>query len=446
MPEDLLAEDNSNYVASARRIALLIVAVGALSAQLANEESQRRAAADLYGYLEKVLVVGGAVAAGGIAAGGEEQSAPSLKTPTQWQFMLAAMASGAYRAVKIDFDGTGPAFRAAGDPRGACDVTASPFVASDGPEASDGREAKVALAVMRPSRWEDMREEALPFEQVFIVRFGGDCVPMWKEAAFLVAKLGPEADDLALVLDDRVYEKLEVVWFLYRVNAQMTLEDADRFARFGEFLTAAQLKRLDCYAYPFLKASHSTFLQDLLVRHANEAKGRGYGADEWRQAAGDMAEAVLDPTGLWGFRFERGIAVRVATLVVMALSFSFLYRVRRLNSARDLREEPWAPLLPWGPAEVVGAAVWALGTVLAVVAVGWASRVYEGGVIEVGAEVHARIADGMHIYWPERVWLTISHPATCGPAAVMVATLLLMLGWLRVFKVAWEARRRRSTR
>ena len=122
---------------------------------------------------------------------------------------------------------------------------------------------------------------------------------------FLVAKLGDDDEDFALVLGDRACERLEVVWFLYRVRSRMTLQDAEareavRSAAFRASLTAAQLDRLDNYAYPLLKASHRAFLQELVVRHAAEAKGRPYGAEEWRQATRDMAAAVREPTGLRG--------------------------------------------------------------------------------------------------------------------------------------------------
>ena len=467
LPEDLLAQDNGKYVASARGIALLLVAVGALSGQLGYEESQRRAAAELYGYLEKVLVVGEAVAAGELAlaagesaaagagqaavaagelvADGGEKRGPSVGIPGGWRPMLDAMAGDAHRPVRVDVEGMGPEFATVGDATGRCPVTVWRYVASD--EASD---ARVALAVMRPSQWEHMPEQAVAFENLFLVRLGFGCVPMWKERAeYLVAKLGDDDEDFALVLEDRVYERLKVVWFRYRVNSRMTLQDVEdreavRSAVFGEFLTGAQLGRLDGYAYPFLKASHRGFLQELVLEHAVEATGRSYGAKEWRQATRDMAAAVLEPTGLWGFAFERQIAARAATLVVLALSASFLYRVRRLNPGRDLRDEPWGVLQPWGRAEVLGAAFWALVTVLGVAAVGWALRVYEGDVVEVGAVGQMKIADGKDISYAEQAWLLIAAPLVWGGIAVIAAEGFLLLGWCRVFKVARAARRRLS--
>ena len=464
LPDDLLAQDNGKYVASARGIALLLVAVGALNAQLGYEESQRRAA-DLCGYLEKMLVVGEAVAAGElavaagesaaageseaageVAAGGGEATSASVGISGDWQPTLAAMAGGAYRPVQVKFDGTGPRFATVGDATGRCPVTMWRYVASD-----EEIDEKVALAVMRPSHWEHMREQAVAFENVFLVRLGVRCMPAWDErAGFLVAKVGDDEKDFALVLGDRVYDRLEVVWFLYRVNSRMTLQDVEdreavRSAVFGEFLTAAQLERLDGDAYPFLKASHRAFLEELVVEHAVEAKGRAYGAEEWREALRDMASAVQEPTGLWGFAFERRFAVRAATLVVLALSASFLYRVRRLNPGRDLRDEAWGVMQPWGGVEVVVAAAWALVTVLGVAAVGWALWVYESGVAEVDAAVRTKIADGVEISCAERVWQVIAAPLSWGGFAVIAAEAFLLFGWLRVLKVVREARRRRSS-
>ena len=451
LPEDLLAQDNGKYVASARGIALLFVAVGALSGQLAYEELQRRAASELYGYLEKALVVGEALAAGETAEGtGElvvvprEESGSSAGIAGGWQPMLAAMAGEAYRAIEVNFDAKGPGFATVGDVTGKCSVRVSRYEASG--EASD---AKVALAVMQPSQWEYMPEQAVAFENLFLVSLGLPCVPSWEEGAeFLLAKLGNGDEDFALVLGDRTYQRLEVVWFLYRVNSRMTLQDVEdreavRSDVFGEFLSAAQLDRLDSYAYPFLKASHRAFLQGLVIEHAAEATGRPYRDEQWRQATRDMAAVVLEPTGLWGFAFERRVAVRAATLVVLALSLAFLYRVRRLNPGRDLRDEAWGVLQPRGAVEVVGAALWALLTALGVTAVGWALWVYEGGVVEVGAAVQMKIADGKDISWAEQVWLVIVAPFVWGGCAVIAAEGFLLLGWVRVFKVARAARRRR---
>ena len=55
VPRDVFAGDNSQYIASSRRHGLLIVAYGLVGAQLAWDESQRRAAAALYGHVEKIL-------------------------------------------------------------------------------------------------------------------------------------------------------------------------------------------------------------------------------------------------------------------------------------------------------------------------------------------------------------------------------------------------------
>ncbi|MDE0005601.1 MAG: hypothetical protein OXQ29_23165 [Rhodospirillaceae bacterium] len=443
LPEDLLAKDNGEYVASARRIALLLVAVGMLSAQVGCEELQRRAAADLYGYLEKVLVIGEAIA-GGIAADGGDGTVRPLPVSAPWERMLAAMAGSAYGTVKVDFDGTGPRFATAGDATGRCPVSVSRVVAADGAE-----DARVALAVMRPAQWEHMPEQAVGFGNVFLVDLGHPCVPSWQDGRrFLVAKLREQEDDFALVLGDGVYERLEVVWFLYRVKSRMTLQDAEdreavRSDLFGNFLTTAQLERLDGYAYPFLKASHRAFLQELVLRHASEAKAGFYEPEEWRRAAREMAAAALQPAGLWGFAFERRVAVRVATLVVLALSVSFHYRMRRLNPARDLRDQPWIALLPWGWGEVARASLWALLTGLAVAAVGWALWVYEGGVAELGASLRVKIAEGMEIPWWEQIWLVVSAPLSWGGAAVIAAGWFLSLGWYRVFEVALAARRSR---
>ena len=318
LPEYLLAQDNSKYVASARLSALLIVAVGVLSVQLASDESQRRTAADLYGYLEKVLVVGEAIAAD-TNTGAEQGAVEAPETPMQWQTMLALMAQGEYRLVDVDFDGLGAGFGTIGDPAGACAFKASRYT-----QTENAAGAKVALAVMRPSRYENIREEAAAFEDAFLVSFKDRCLAISEEGRdFLVAKIGADDKAFAVVLDDRIYERLGVVWFLYRVQTRSTLEgvedrDAVRIARFEKFLTAAQVKRLDSYAYPFLKASDKTFLQELLVRQANAATNRAYGLDEWRDAARDIGGDAVKPTGLWGFQFERGVVARLTPLVLLA--------------------------------------------------------------------------------------------------------------------------------
>ena len=253
------------------------------------------------------------------------------------------------------------------------------------------------------------------------------------------------------MLDDRIYKRLGVVWFRYRVKQRSTFGDAEerdatRVAVFKEFLTEAQVERLDAYAYPFLKASDSTFLKALIVQRAGAVKNRRYDRKDWRQAVRDMAESARDPTGLWGFQFERRMAVRAASLVVLALGLSFLYRVRRLNPGVDLGKQPWVVLVPWGLREGVGAVLWAGFTILAVAAVMWAIWVYEADVPEVPPVVEGAIADGETIGLWTRLWLVMSYAFVWGTVCAGLAGLFLTRGWLRVLVVIKEMRDCRKKR
>ena len=106
--------------------------------------------------------------------------------------------------------------------------------------------------------------------------------------------------------------------------------------------------------------------------------------------------------------------------------------------------EPWIVLLPWGARDLLGAVVLVGLTGLATLAVAWSTWVYEGGVPEIPDDVRVKIAEGADVGGWETLLLTMSDAFVWSVGATGTAGLFLVLGWVRVFQVAKEARQRRD--
>ena len=417
----IAAEDVGPYIASARRHVLFVVALGAFSAQLAWQESERREAADLYGYVESVLAVASSI--------GEHRWSPA---PQQfghkvadalvgegWQVKLKQMA-GPERELLEMAGGTGVRLGTAVDPGNAC----RPAVAALGRDEEEAVEG-VALAVRRVSIWGEAPHLTAAFADVFLVRAGSPCrraSASWQP--FAVARYNETG--LAVVLDERLHRRLGLWWLGYTppIDDQKASEGDERRSGWLAHASAAQLDRL-AGSEPYLMAVDAAHLKERVVRTAWAATHRSFELEQWREAIRAMVDDGLGPMGFWGFRLERSTATRAAPVVLLGLCLSFLYRVRRIDSAELASGEPWVVLMPRGLVEVVGAGMWAAATFAAVAGVAWATWVYEWSGRGVPGPYPWQDGPG--------AW------AIGAPALEVVAVGLLVWAWCRV----WATARRR---
>ena len=435
-----LAKDNAPYIVAARRRALAIVLVGALGVQLASDESERERAASLYGYVEKVLVLSAAVASASEWRKKDEEPllAGQLQWDLSWLPMFIDMVGSDRRLVPIEFNDADRLFATATDPANACKI-AIYHVA----ELDEGDDSGLALLVKFPSPGY-AGERLMTAQRAFIARVGTDCPAGLAEAGqtFLVVRYADGGS--GVVVDQRIAHRLGFLWPSSKFHEQVSRNSApdrqaNRKAWFGEFLTDAQLRRLDSYPSPFLKTLDETSLTERIVRHANAAAGQSFDLGEWRAAIRAIVDRNSGPIDLWGLRFERELAARAFPLLLLALGFSFLSCVRRLNPNCDLRAEPWTALRPRGVLETVGALAWAATTFVAVGAVSLAACTfdlcsYEPGVPGASDEIQRELGEG---FW-ELAWFMVTRPGFQGVSLAWLALLLLAIGWIQV----WSANRR----
>lgn len=441
---EAVATESGPYIASARLHVLLMVGLGGFCAIMAWEESDRRRVGELFGYVEKALVVAEAVDAAAWTADGEtteSRDAGSLGIRAEWWPPFAAMAGPHARFAARRIERAGTRLATTADSIGECGVEVFAVAALE-----DAPRTGLALAVMYPSGWETMAERRVSLADAYVVRFGGRCPVLAREAdAFLVARYGADGDGYAVVLGEPVHEALGMGWIGFRMASRRSLENVEdraqaRLGRFGPYLSQAQLERLDDRVYPFLQAVDVTYLRNAVVRQAKAMVDRSYGLDEWKAAARTIFDDAADPMGIWGFRLERGVAARAAPLAMLGLCVAFLYRVRRIDPAGDLAAEPWIVAMPRGAVERAGALVWVAMTWVALGCVAWATWVYESGAPAVPLDAMKAFADTGSSGWATVLWLTVTRALVWGAAAETAAAAVLLLGWAHLR----EVKRRRA--
>ncbi len=438
-----LAPDNGSYVVAARRRALAVVLVGALGFQLALDESERERIVDLYDYVEKVLDVSTALGSGTRwrDTGGEPRLAAELAWDADWLPMFVAMVGSERPLVPIEFEDADKLFATATDPANSCEVG---LYRIDG--LGENEIGGLALQVKFPSARE-LGERGMGTQQAFAAHFERGCPRLAREGqAFLVARY---ADDrYGVVVDDRIGERLDVLWISSSRIEQSSADGAAnrqavRKDMFGEHLTDGQLARLERYPSPFLKTLDETSLKEMVVRQARAGGERSFALEDWEAALRSIVDRSLDPMALWGVRFERGLAARVFPALVLVLGFSFYCCVVRLNPGGNLLAEPWAVLRPQGVLTTVGALAWVAGTVAAVAAVIWSTCTYElcsygPGAPGASAELQRGFAPGAQPTRGDVARFLVTRPGFQGVSLALVGTLLLALGWVQV----WGANRR----
>lgn len=360
---------SGTYIASARRHALLVVALGLFAAQLARDEVGRRRAADLYGYVEKVLAVGEALGTASAWTRGEpwphESASRWLGDETEARARMAAMVGPERVLVPVTFAREEVLFATTTDPANACKPVVFAVVGGDPAEG-------LALEVRYAAVWGQRARWKAVFGNVFLVRLQGRCEMArgtWRP--FVVAAYGPGVARRAAVLDDGPAARLGVP---PAAPARRTPDSAVLSA----FLSAAQIGRLERFPDPFVDALDEAYLKNAAARAARGAANRSFGLEDWREAVAAVVDDALDPMDFWGFRFERGVGARAAPFALLALCVSFLYRVRRIDPC-DLHAEPWMVLGARGAVEKAGSLAWMATTFLAVLGVAAATLVYECG-------------------------------------------------------------------
>ena len=240
---------------------------------------------------------------------------------------------------------------------------------------------------------------------------------------FVVALHGAQSQQRAVVLADRFYERFGVSW---------STRTTDRTG-LSDYPSDEQAERLSQFPSWFLRALDERYLKQRVTQEARAATKQGFSLDAWPVASRAIIDHATDHTDLWGFRFDRRLAARLAPFALVALCLSLLYGVRRINPRRDLSAYPWMVLMPRGLVEVITAMFYVLATGFAVWGVARATCVFEVVGGDVPADLPADIDKG--------TWSGSSAWRVYGTVLEGVSVLLLVWAWGHL---CWILRRPRK--
>ena len=349
MRRDRFAGDNSRYIASARRLCLLILALGLVAAQSARDESRYQAAQTLYPYVEKVLTVAKAIRYGKWKKGRRSEKAGILGPAPKGLELLVPMVGDAAKMHLVEFAGGSSTLATSADPTNNCNPKVYQLNSAPG-----NKQEMLALWVLQSLSTAD--DAQARFKNTFIVQFDASCPELHNLFdPFLVVQYDESNRGEGIVLSDGVLQRLGIDWPPPN-DQEERLRDSDR----------KQLTTVDL-----------TLLKGLVLSEARAATHRNY-------AVGDVdtaLQAILrgpgaDSLDMWGVRIRAALVPLLFPIALLSLAFSLLYRLRRIDPSGDIEGEPWVVVRPDGIVERVGAAAWSIMPIIAAAGVTWATWVH----------------------------------------------------------------------
>ena len=444
---------NDRFIASARQHSLWIFAVGLFSAQLAWTESARQETYMVYSYLERVLRIVSVV---------QDRSSwqPSLDAGTSFSSMLELYegpegemhATGDYVPVLIRHlaamagdntltniwfpDGT-PQIITRADPAGNCHFT----VRQLGPSRADPPD-KLVLVVKNESSAIHLRSEPeVALENTFFVEFG-NCLLL--SPPFMIAEYG--ADALGVSFVQEIDDSLDVQWkddYDRSLSPQLQTQARDRVKR---RFTSAQWVRLSAFDPPALGVLDVNMVKNLILEKAHEVNDEYYQMTELDSAIRVILTGVEQPQELWGLQLAPQSAALGLSALLVAISVSLLYRIRRIDREKGPINEPWIVIGPRGPVERVAAVMWPAALVGVAGVVMWTVIVYEGETWDNISGWLNNLAMSYN-YYPDHIsanlWMTVSRAVFgsglfWGLALNAVAALLLLAVWRQLLHLGLD--------
>ena len=389
--------NNAPFIASARHQSLLILLLGLLSAHLAHRESERIDLQSSFAYLERVLPT--------IELVRDERYHPADK-PTVLLADRVDSADGAVQPLarslpeaklrELTVLGPSSLFATRQDPEGFCrprlrQLLDAPRQSPEPRQLRLGTEQESATG-LTPAReplrlhvrmpWATERTEGGTADpsDIFLATFPStECWASPRNDPFFVvrySKSTEQANDetaeasnysYGVVLLDAISTKLlGIRWILYEES-------------YRSFIADPSLEEIFGFRLP-LKVLDESFLRKFLLDKARDVTNRPYLATELDEAIAAALEKsyVQEATEFWGLPVATRSAAALLPFVLLGLSVSLLYRIKRISPDGELGSEPWILIRPNGPVERCGAVIWATALFAALAGVTWLHWVYRG--------------------------------------------------------------------
>jgi len=294
--------------------------------------------------------------------------------------MLLPLAGPESYMHKVEF-AQGPGVLAtSADPTNTCDPQM--YKLGDG-ETRDSE--KLALWVLSSlNAGDDLQAN---FEDTVIVWFDASCPLLGNLTdTLLVVRYGESRQRRGVALSDRVLSHLGLSW-LRSPSEVMSRSRAKSIPEAVGHLSDDQEKRLKGFDRKQLTTVDLTLLNGIVLSEAKEIAYRGFKISKVDEAL----RAILHDTGtdqmdVWGVRVRANLLPLLFPVALLALAFSLLFRLRRIDPDGDLLTEPWVVVMPRGVSERIGAAVWSMVPLGAAAGVIWATWVHH-------------LAERTHVAW-----------------------------------------------
>ena len=379
------APTNDRFIASARQQSLWLFALGLFSAQLAWTESSRQETYMVYSYLDRVLRIVSNVQdrsnwtslpdrRTSLSSILEMYDGPEGEMHPPGDYVpplirhLAAMV-GDNHVTDIEFNPETPRIATRADPAGSCNVT----VRQLGPSRADLPD-RLAIVARNESRAITLRREArVEPNRAFLVEFG-NCLLL--SPPFIIVEYGDGAAGISVARE--ISDSLGVQWqdaYNRSLSPQLQAQARERYKR---LFTADQWTRLSAFDPPTLGVLDLTMVRNLILEKAREITDNYYQMKDLDPAIGVILTGMDQPRDLWGLRLARQVAASGLSILLVILSVSLLYRIRRIDRQKGPINEPWLVIGPRGVVERVAAVLWAVALVGVVGVVTWTVIVHEG--------------------------------------------------------------------
>ena len=438
------ADDNSRYIASARRHCLLIFALGLVAAQLAWDESRYQTALGLYPYIEKVLKVVEAVREGNWVKSDLALRVSDFNVLPEGLEVLRVLAGDMVEMHEVQLVAQSSDLTTSTDPTNNCEPRVYRFV------ATTDTEERLALWVL-VSLHAGMDLQA-KLDETFLVWFRESCPELGDlHDPFVVVKYVATGPSEGVALTDGVLKRLGID-LLHSPSEIMSPTTAnaydepvyDDWSEFGSavaHLSDEQEARLREFDRKQLTTVDQTLLKGIVVSEARAVTHRNYQLGDidgaFEAILGSRRGSRLD---MWGLRLGPDLIPLAFPVALLSLAFSLLYRLRRIDPSRDVLGEPWVVFMPSYLVERAGATVWSTMPLAAAGGVIWATWVHH---VAERTQAVARL-DGIGGatggVWQFVGWLAQTS-LVWSLAAELVALLFLFQGAIRIRQIRFGGKK-----
>lgn len=356
-------------IKSARQVSFTIIVLTAISIQLGWFERERSERHAVYSYIEKVLTISEAIQSG-LATASISTVSLTAKTPpilnltagtdNPAAIFVRSMTDRYFEEVTLtnDFD----QLKTLGDPGGDCTVR---LFRGTGPSTHGIEKINALSTEQRFSEIKTARNAA-----TYLVLFGRACLYMMGDTDPVLVVHDPKDPDLALP---------SIVISPWVAKAAELPLDTDSNPENERFLyeslyppeTLEALSDLNDLTRP---AYTESVLKAAAAREAMRIGGAPVELKDWRSAIAKIYERSARAPSIFGFNLPTEAAAFFLPLVLTPVVFSFLFRVRRIETLEE--EEVWILTHSKGLFENLGAAIWFAALLAAPAATMWGLSAY----------------------------------------------------------------------